>query len=112
MTDRRGERPEGWWLASDGKWYPPQPPKLPDPPGYRRRVVEMSLALVAWAATAVAYLVEHNAQVAARTDCPLYRQTGIYCSEPALNWTIGLAIVAGIITIVAAANVWQAKRSA
>jgi hypothetical protein len=24
---------EGWWLASDGKWYPPQQKPLPSPPG-------------------------------------------------------------------------------
>ena len=24
---------EGWWLASDGKWYPPQQSPLPPPPG-------------------------------------------------------------------------------
>ena len=24
MSDR--SRGEGWWVASDGKWYPPQPP--------------------------------------------------------------------------------------
>ena len=24
---------EGWWLANDGKWYPPQQAPLPPPPG-------------------------------------------------------------------------------
>ena len=24
---------QGWWLASDGKWYPPQQAPLPPPPG-------------------------------------------------------------------------------
>jgi hypothetical protein len=27
MSDR--SRGEGWWLASDGKWYPPRPPAPP-----------------------------------------------------------------------------------
>lgn len=27
MSDR--SQGEGWWLASDGKWYPPQPPTAP-----------------------------------------------------------------------------------
>jgi hypothetical protein len=27
MSDR--SQGEGWWVASDGKWYPPQPPVAP-----------------------------------------------------------------------------------
>jgi hypothetical protein len=27
MSDR--SQGEGWWVASDGKWYPPQPPAAP-----------------------------------------------------------------------------------
>ncbi len=30
MSDR--SQGEGWWLASDGKWYPPQPPAAPVAP--------------------------------------------------------------------------------
>lgn len=25
---------EGWWLASDGRWYPPPSPQVPPPPAY------------------------------------------------------------------------------
>lgn len=30
----------GWWLASDGKWYPPQPAYLPPPPPQQINVVQ------------------------------------------------------------------------
>lgn len=57
-------RPPGWWLASDGNWYPPQEPVLPSPePAAEapapaaRRWSTMQLMASAGAAAAVALLL-------------------------------------------------------
>lgn len=98
-------------MASDGRWYPP---KLPPPPGYGQRVAWMTATLVLWAASGIAYIAEHNAQAAARSDCAMYdlvhgTRTLDFCPTPAMNWTVGLVTAAIVVTVITVSNLRPGK---
>lgn len=46
MSDR--SEGQDWWLASDGKWYPPQPPPPPQPYGSQPHVVPADSPIDIW----------------------------------------------------------------
>jgi hypothetical protein len=88
----------GWWLASDGKWYPPQPPVVPSASGTNGLAIA-SMVLGILGISIVAVILGHISLSQIKRSGDTQEGRGFAIAGLVLGY-IGLAVFLILIAIV------------
>ena len=108
----------GWWMASDGKWYPPESDPAPPPPGqfaapfqpaYVQRstngmaIASMVLGIVwiYWIGSILALVFGYTARKQIAESQGTQQGGGMATAGIVLGW-IGIVAVVGLVVIISA----------
>lgn len=100
MSDR--SQGEGWWLASDGKWYPPQPPvaaAAPKTNGLAIASLVLGIVWIYWIGSILAVIFGHVALSQIKKSNGTQGGRGMAIAGLVLGY-IGLAMIVLFIVIV------------